>query len=241
LFFIITLFSRFTDESSSQDFFNCTTRKLSDDQSDFVPMNRTLMNPHNHPHPQVFVVLVDSEIDCNNCLTDVNHLFCDKDTFLPQVKLVIHCSTCWLLLCVFQTLLPTKPVLPTTRIARMNSKCGKGKPTQAYLTSDLTNRKRVRRVCSNFSWNPLSFDSIQTSRRRHRLSSDSRTSPQSISPQSYSSNVDHVQCHRTLSSSRGRPIKTRKDDSNYTTTIHVNRKQRLFTPERMNSFFLCFC
>lgn len=161
---------RFTDESSSQDFFNCSTQKLSDDQSDFVPMN------------------LDSEIDCNNCLTDVNDIFCDKHTFLPE------------------TLLPNKPVLTSTRIARVNSKCGKGKPAQAYLNSDLTNRKRVRR----------------TSRRRHRLSSDSRTSPQSISPQSYSSNSDHVQCQRTLSSSRGRPIKTRRDDSNYTTNIQEN-------------------
>ena len=61
---------------------------------------------------------------------------------------------------------------------------------------------------------------FKTSRRRHRFSSDSPTPPQSISPQSHSSNSDHiqtVQCHRTLSSSRGRPIKIRKDDYSITT------------------------
>ncbi|CAF4666349.1 unnamed protein product, partial [Rotaria socialis] len=54
---------RFTDESSSQDFFNRSSRKLSDDQSDFVGIN------------------FDPEINCNSCLTDVNDLFCDKHTF----------------------------------------------------------------------------------------------------------------------------------------------------------------
>jgi len=66
---------------------------------------------------------------------------------------------------------------------------------------------------------------VKTSRRRHRFSSDSPTPPQSISPQSHSSNSDHiqpVQCHRTLSSSRGRPIKARKDDYSITTTVNVN-------------------
>ena len=68
---------------------------------------------------------------------------------------------------------------------------------------------------------------FKASRRRHRLSSDSPTPPQSISPQSHSSNSDNmqsVQCHRTLSSSRGRPIKIRKDDYSVTTpttTVHV--------------------
>jgi hypothetical protein len=71
------------------------------------------------------------------------------------------------------------------------------------------------------------FFFVKTSRRRHRFSSDSPTPPQSISPQSHSSNSDHiqpVQCHRTLSSSRGRPIKARKDDyciTTTTTTVNV--------------------
>lgn len=45
-----------------------------------------------------------------------------------------------------QTLLPSKPVLTPTRVGRVNSKYGKGKPAQAYTNSDITNRKRVRRV-----------------------------------------------------------------------------------------------
>ncbi|CAF1481804.1 unnamed protein product [Rotaria sordida] len=168
---------RFTDESSSQDFFNSSHRKLSDDQSDFVPIN------------------FDSEINCNSCLTGVNDLFCDKHTFLPCIEP--------------DTLVSSKPVITSTRGGRMNSKYGKGKPAQAYSNLDMTNRKRVRR----------------TVRRRHRLTSDSPTPPQSISPQSYISNSDNIQpmqCHRTLSSSRGRPIKVRKDDYNTTTTINEN-------------------
>ncbi|CAF0944406.1 unnamed protein product [Adineta steineri] len=163
---------RFTDESSSQDFFTSSNRKLSDDQSDFVSIN------------------FDSEINCNNCMTDVNDLFCDKDTFLPCLEP--------------ETFIPSKPVITSTRGGRINSKYGKGKPAQAYINSDIINRKRVRRA----------------SRRRHRLGSDSPTPTNSISPQSHSSNSDNiqtVQCHRTLSSSRGRPIKIRKDD--YSTTI----------------------
>ena len=30
--------------------------------------------------------LVDSEIDCNNCIVDVDSLFCDKHTFLPCIE-----------------------------------------------------------------------------------------------------------------------------------------------------------
>jgi hypothetical protein len=128
-------------------------------------------------------------------MADVNDIFCDKHTFLPCMEP--------------ETLIPSKPVLTSTRGGRVNSKYGKGKPAQAYMNSDITNRKRVRR----------------TSRRRHRLSSDSPTPPQSISPQSHSSNSDHlqsVQCHRTLSSSRGRPIKARKDDYSITTNVNIN-------------------
>lgn len=29
---------------------------------------------------------VDSELDCNNCMADVNDLFCDKHTFLPCIE-----------------------------------------------------------------------------------------------------------------------------------------------------------
>jgi len=74
---------RFTDESSSQDFFNATNRKLSDDQSDFVPITckKFLINIKIY-----FFVLVDSEIDCNNCMADVNDIFCDKHTFLPCIE-----------------------------------------------------------------------------------------------------------------------------------------------------------
>ncbi|CAF0756555.1 unnamed protein product [Rotaria sp. Silwood1] len=168
---------RFTDESSSQDFFNSSNRKLSDDQSDFVP------------------ITFDSEINCNSCLTDVNDLFCDKHTFLPCIEP--------------ETPIFSKPVITSTRGGRMNSKYGKGKPAQAYINSDITIRKRVRR----------------TVRRRHRLTSDSPTPPQSISPQLYASNSDNIQpmqYHRTLSSSRGRPIKVRKDDYNTTTTVNEN-------------------
>ncbi|CAF1621878.1 unnamed protein product [Adineta ricciae] len=134
----------------------------------------------------------DSELNCNSCIADVNDLFCDKDTFLPCFET--------------ETLIPTKPVLASTRGSRVNSKCGKGKPAQAYINTDALNRKRARR----------------NARRRHRLSSDSPTPPNSISPQSHSSNSDNLQlaqCHRTLSSSRGRPIKVRRDDYSVTTTV----------------------
>ncbi|UJR35706.1 hypothetical protein I4U23_028456 [Adineta vaga] len=165
---------RLSDESSSQDLFNSSNRKMSDDQSDFVSFN------------------FDSEINCNSCMADVNDIFCDKHTFLPYFEA--------------EPLIPTKPVLTTTtRGARVNSKHGIGKPAQAYTNTDALNRKRARR---------------NGGRRRHRLSLDSPTPPNSISPQSYSSNSDNlqsIQCHRTLSSSRGRPIKVRKDDYSIST------------------------
>ncbi len=35
---------------------------------------------------KIYFSSVDSEIDCNNCMTDVNDLFCDKHTFLPCME-----------------------------------------------------------------------------------------------------------------------------------------------------------
>ncbi|CAF3632421.1 unnamed protein product [Rotaria socialis] len=169
---------RFTDESSSQDFFNRSSRKLSDDQSDFVGIN------------------FDPEINCNSCLTDVNDLFCDKHTFLPCIEP--------------EPLISAKPVISSTRGGRLNSKYGKGKPAQVYNNSDITIRTRIRRI----------------PRRHPRLNSESPTPSQSISPESYTSNSDNIlpmQYQKTLSSSRGRPIKVRKEDYNTTTAVNENR------------------
>lgn len=139
---------RFTDESSSQDFFNASTRKLSDDQSDFVPINCKKFSTKKTIHffslqlIQKSIAIIVWQMSMIYFVIDIHfyHVLNLKYDYSPRTQL--DSTAFW----IFQTLLPSKPVLASTRGGRVNSKYGKGKPAQAYMNSDITNRRRVRRV-----------------------------------------------------------------------------------------------